>query len=110
MEFVFSGNPVSPTRSRLRITTEVKMKRSNASAPIGVHPCEILRELLEDRGLSQSKLAQHLKMDTSKINEICRGRRGISAEMALILGKAFGTSPALWMNLQKNWALSQAAP
>jgi addiction module HigA family antidote len=64
------------------------MKTYDTSAPIAVHPGEILREMLEDRGLSQSKLARHLKMDASKINEICRGRRGISAEMALILGKA----------------------
>jgi len=56
----------------------------------------------------QSQLARHIKMDASKINEICRRRRCISAEMALILGKAFGTSAGLWMNLQKNWELSQA--
>jgi antitoxin HigA-1 len=86
------------------------MKKYNASAPIPVHPGEILREMLADRGLSQSKLARHLKMDASKINEICRGRRGISAEMALILAKAFGTSAALWLNLQKSWELSQADP
>jgi antitoxin HigA-1 len=63
--------------------------------------------MLDENGLSQAALARHLKVDPSKINEICKGRRGISAEMAVILGKAFGTSASLWMNLQKSWELSQ---
>lgn len=83
------------------------MKSLPADFPIAVHPGEILRELIKEYGLNQSQLARHLRMDQSKINEICRRRRGVSAEMALILGKAFGTSAALWLNLQKNWELSQ---
>jgi len=75
---------------------------------IAVHPGDILQEMLDEWGLSQSHLARHLGTDVARINEICRGRRGISAEMALLLGKAFGTSAGLWMNLQKNWELSQA--
>ena len=63
--------------------------------------------MIEENGLSQIQLARHLKMDASKINEICKGRRGVSAEMALILAKAFGGSASTWMNLQKNWELSQ---
>jgi addiction module HigA family antidote len=86
------------------------MKTLAANFPIKVHSGEILREKLQERSMSQSELARHLKMDPGKINEICRGRRGISAEMAVILAKAFGTSPGLWMNLQKNWELSQANP
>ena len=39
----------------------------------------------------------------SKINEICRGKRGISAEMAVKLGKAFSQTPDLWMGLQNEW-------
>jgi addiction module HigA family antidote len=84
------------------------MKRSNDEFPIAVHPGEVLQEMLDDLGVSQSKLARHVKVDPSKINEICRGRRGISAEMALILSRALGTSVAVWMNLQKAWELSQA--
>jgi addiction module HigA family antidote len=41
------------------------------------------------------------------INEICRGRRGISAEMALKLSKALGGTPQFWLNLQSNWEISQ---
>ncbi|MCO6432035.1 MAG: HigA family addiction module antidote protein [Deltaproteobacteria bacterium] len=41
------------------------------------------------------------------INEICRGKRGISAEMAMKLSQALGASPQFWLNLQNNWELSQ---
>ncbi len=74
--------------------------------PIAVHPGDILREMLEENDISQSQLARHLHTDIARINEICRRRRGISAKMATMLGKAFGTSADLWMNLQKNWELS----
>ena len=78
--------------------------------PIAVHPGDILREMLEERGLSQSQLARHLDTDVARINEICRRRRGISASMAVLLGKAFGTSAGLWLTLQNNWELSQVDP
>jgi antitoxin HigA-1 len=77
---------------------------------ISVHPGEILQEMLDDRGVSQTQLARNLGTDVARINEICRCRRGISAQMAAMLGKAFGTSAQLWLNLQKNWELSQIDP
>jgi len=75
--------------------------------PIAVHPGDILQEMLDERGVTQVQLARHLDTDVARINEICRRRRGLSAQMALMLGKAFGTSAVLWLNLQKNWELSQ---
>jgi addiction module HigA family antidote len=78
--------------------------------PIAVHPGDILQEMLQERGIPQSRLARHLKTDVARINEICRRRRGVSARMAVMLGRAFGTSAELWMNLQKNWELSQVDP
>lgn len=83
------------------------MKTYDGNFPIAVHPGELLQEMIEENGLSQVQLARHLKMDPSKINEICKERRGILAEMAVILAKAFGGSASTWMNLQKNWELSQ---
>jgi addiction module HigA family antidote len=74
---------------------------------IAVHPGEILQEMLDEREMTQVALAAHLHTDVARINEICRRRRGVSARMAIILSKAFGTSADLWMNLQKNWELSQ---
>jgi addiction module HigA family antidote len=78
--------------------------------PIAVHPGDVLREMLDEEGATQTSLARHLNTDVARINEICRHRRGISAPMAVLLGKAFGTSAELWMNLQKNWELSQVNP
>src|SRR5258708_17773980 len=74
---------------------------------IPVHPGEILQEMLDERAVTQVQLARHLYTDVARINEICRRRRGVSAQMAVMLAKAFGTSPGLWLNLQKNWELSQ---
>lgn len=74
---------------------------------IQIHPGEVLQMMLEEAGISQSALARTLKEKHSKINEICRGKRGVSAEMAVKLGRAFGQSPDLWMSLQNEWELSQ---
>lgn len=86
------------------------MTKYTADFAIAVHPGDILQEMLDELGVSQSELARHVRTDVARINEICRRRRGISAEMAVVLGKAFGTSFGLWMNLQKNWELSQVDP
>ena len=75
-----------------------------------LHPGDILQEMLQERQITQSELARHLRTDVARINEICRHRRGISAPMAVLLAKAFGTSAGLWVNLQKNWELSQVDP
>ena len=74
---------------------------------IAVHPGEVLQMMLNDSGTSQSELARKLKEKHSKINEITRGKRGISAVMAVKLGKTFGQSADLWMGLQDEWELSQ---
>ena len=83
------------------------MKALDGEFAIAVHPGEILSEILDKNGLSQAEFSRHLKMSPSKINEICNGRRGISAEMAVMLAKALRVSAGTWMNLQKNWELSQ---
>ena len=70
-----------------------------------IHPGKILQDAIADSGLTQSSLAEHIGVSQSKINDICRGRRGISLEMAARLGKAFGTSTELWYNLQKQYEL-----
>ena len=72
-----------------------------------IHPGQVLEDELLEIGISQSQLAKHIKVLPKTINEICRGRRGISAEMAVMLSKALGASPGFWLNLQKNWELGQ---
>ena len=71
-----------------------------------VHPGEVLQDELEEIGLSQTALARHIGVLPKTVNEICRGKRGISAEMAMRLSKALGGSPQFWLNLQNNWELS----
>ena len=71
-----------------------------------VHPGAVLRDELEEIGLSQTALAKHIGVLPKTINEICRGKRGISAEMSMKLSKALGGSPQFWLNLQNNWELS----
>ena len=72
-----------------------------------VHPGEVLKDELEEIGLSQSALAEHIEVLPKTINEICRRKRGISAEMAMKLSRALGASPQFWLNLQNNWELCQ---
>ena len=72
-----------------------------------VHPGEVLKDELEEIELSQTVLAKHIGVLPKTINEICRGKRGISAEMSVRLSKALGGSPQFWLNLQNNWELSQ---
>ena len=75
------------------------------------HPGEILfSDFLEPMGITQSRLAKHLGWTYARVNEIVNGKRGISAETALSLSEAFGTTVAFWMNLQVTydlWAAQQ---
>lgn len=86
------------------------MRGYSGDFPIAVHPGEILQEMLDEGDISQAALARHLNTDVARINEICRHRRGVSAQMAVLLARAFGTSAGLWLSLQKNWELSQVSP
>ena len=72
-----------------------------------IHPGEVIRDELEELNLTQSALANHVGVLPKTINEICRGKRGISAEMAVKLSRALGGSPQFWLNLQNNWEISQ---
>jgi addiction module HigA family antidote len=72
-----------------------------------IHPGAVLQDELDEVGLTQSALANHIGVLPKTINEICRRKRGISAEMAMRLSKALGGSPQFWLNLQNNWELSQ---
>ena len=66
-----------------------------------VHPGEILRdEFLNPMGLSVYKLAKSIKIPRSRANDIVRGRRAITTDTALRLGRYFGTTAAFWINLQ----------
>ena len=67
------------------------------------HPGEMLREdFLPDYGLTVSALAEAVGVSRQSINELLRGRRAVSPEMALRLARLFGNSPEFWLNLQRS--------
>ena len=68
------------------------------SSPI--HPGEILKDELETLNLSAAELARAIKVPANRISQIVAGKRNISADTALRLGKLFGTGPRFWLNLQ----------
>ena len=82
------------------------MTVSNGMRP--VHPGEILREELEELGLSANALAKALDVPTNRITAILKGQRGVTADTALRLSRYFGTTPQLWQNLQKAFELRVA--
>ena len=77
--------------------------------PVGsFHPGEILlEEFLEPMGLTQAAFAEQLGWTHARLNELVRGKRGVTAEAALDLSQALGTSPKLWMNLQATFDLDR---
>ena len=74
-----------------------------------VHPGEVLREeAMAPIGLSANRLAKELGIPASRVLEIVNGRRAISADTALRLGRYFDTSAQFWMNLQTRYDLDLA--
>ena len=71
-----------------------------------IHPGEILREeFLEPMGISQYRLAKDISVPPRRINEIVHGKRSITADTALRLGRFFNMSPQFWLNLQTRYDL-----
>ncbi|HEX7047927.1 MAG TPA: HigA family addiction module antitoxin [Gammaproteobacteria bacterium] len=74
-----------------------------------VHPGEILeQEFMQPFGLSSNALARAIGVTPARVNEIVRGRRGITADTALRLARYFGTDAQSWMNLQDDYDLKVA--
>ena len=71
-----------------------------------IHPGEVLfADFLEPFGLSQYRVALDISVAPRRINEIIHGKRAITADTALRLGRYFGTSPQFWLNLQSRFDL-----
>ncbi|MCW5697035.1 MAG: HigA family addiction module antidote protein [Bauldia sp.] len=103
--------------SRSPTTTEKASRKADSGshrAALGgfalapVHPGRILQRELAARGVSANALALKLRVAANRISEIIAGRRGISAETALRLGRHFGTGPVFWANLQTQYDLAIA--
>lgn len=75
-----------------------------------IHPGEVLREeFLVPLNISANALALTIGVSANRITEIVAEKRSVSAETAILLGKALNTSPEFWMNLQKSYELIEGA-
>jgi addiction module HigA family antidote len=78
---------------------------------IPTHPGEILlEEFLSPLGLTQVSFAAHIGVPVQRVNEIVRGKRGITPESAWLFAEALGTTPEFWLNLQTNYDLVRSRP
>lgn len=73
-----------------------------------IHPGETLREDLDALDMSAAELARRIEVPVNRITEILNGRRSVTGDTALRLGRFFGTSGEFWLNLQKLYELRLA--
>lgn len=75
------------------------------------HPGQILKEeFLDELGISQVAFAAHIKVPIQRVNEIVRGKRGVSSETAWLFSQALDTTPEFWLNLQATYDLALSRP
>lgn len=78
---------------------------------IATHPGEILKEeFLAPSGITRVAFAKHIGVPLQRVNEIIRGKRGITPETAWLFSQALGTTPQFWMNLQNTYDLTNKRP
>ncbi|MBK6276597.1 MAG: HigA family addiction module antidote protein [Gammaproteobacteria bacterium] len=70
-----------------------------------IHPGEYLAEILDELGMSQAEFARRIGVSAMRISRLVRGSRPVTAELALLFGRALGQSPQYWMNLQTTFDL-----
>jgi antitoxin HigA-1 len=102
-----------PTRSKSLTTTKPDFKTAELEEGVrmpALHPGEMLREeFMKPLGLSANALAMELRVPVTRISEIVRERRGITADTALRLARYFNMTPEFWMRLQMDFDLESAA-
>ena len=82
------------------------MSTKNGLAPI--HPGAFLREALEELSTSQATFARAIGVSPMRISHVSNGSRPVTAELALLFGRAFGQTPEYWLNLQAAYDLKTA--
>jgi antitoxin HigA-1 len=90
--------------SMLRSPTIIEDKHM----PVAIHPGEYLREILGELEVSQSAFADTIGVSSMRISHVINGARPVTAELALLFGKALGQSPEYWLNLQIAFDLASA--
>lgn len=97
-----------PTKLKSQTITERRrMVTRNKKLP-PVHPGEALKSVVEEAGLTANAVALSLRIPANRLTEIVQGRRSITADTALRLGRYFGTSAQMWINLQARYDLELA--
>ncbi len=81
---------------------------ADGSVIVPIHPGEHLADYLEGAGVSQYRVSMAVHVPPRRINEIVKGKRTITADTAVRLGRFFGTNPIFWMNLQAAYDLEKA--
>ena len=82
------------------------MSNKNGLPPI--HPGDFLKEALEELGTSQAEFARAIGISPMRISHVVNGTRPVTAELALLFGRAFGQMPRYWLNLQSDYDLKTA--
>lgn len=73
-----------------------------------IHPGVFLKEILDELSISQNAFAQAIGVSPMRVSHVIKGARPVTAELALLFGKAFGQTPTYWMNLQTSYDLKTA--
>jgi addiction module HigA family antidote len=73
-----------------------------------IHPGQYLHETLEELGLTQAHFARAIGVSAMRVSHVVRGTRPVTAELALLFGRALGQSPQYWLNLQAAYDLKTA--
>ena len=93
-------------KSKSPITTKTPPRVRESRRPI--HPGAFLAEGLGELGLSQAEFSRAVGVSPMRVSHVVKGTRPVTAELALLFGKAFGQSPQYWLNLQRQYDLEVA--
>jgi addiction module HigA family antidote len=108
---VLRSSPTGPDRVRLIdyhcIPEEPMLPKNRVPTHPGV---VLLKEFLDPLGIGQVDLASHIGVSVQRVNEIVRGKRGVTSETAWLLAAALGTTPEFWLNLQSQHDLAKSRP
>ena len=94
-------------KSKSSTTTRAGAGKSGSGLP-AIHPGEFLWEALEELELSQAEFARAVGVSPMRVSHVIKGSRPVTAELALLFGRAFAQSPQYWLNLQSAYDLKKA--
>lgn len=93
--------------SKSSTTTRTRQRKMRNGLP-AIHPGAFLSEALQELGLSQAEFARAIGISPMRVSHVVKGSRPVTAELALLFGRAFDQSPQYWLNLQAGYDLKAA--